>query len=255
MPIRRAYGALQDTFDPNDYRYSKVVAPTKRPDFVDLEVPGEPIWDQGQLGSCWWNALAAEINDVQPDFYPSRLWGYYKSRVRMRTTHEDSGTASRPALHVLTHQGCAPETDWPYAIDNFALAPPHRANADAKGEVIEAYRRLRTKDEMLDCLASGRSFMLGLALCDEFESDQVANDGMVPMPRTGQIIGLHEMQVKGYRMGAQYDGGGLVKLRNSWARDWGDRGYCYFPLAYLREPQLVLDAYVLDHCHPRAVAA
>lgn len=254
MPIRKAYGALADTFDPQDWHYAKVVAPSKRPDFVDLERPGEPEWDQGQLGSCWWNAAAAEINDVQPDFFASRLWGYFKSRVRMRTTHEDSGTASRPALHVLTHQGCPPETEWVYAIERFAEPPPRKVNAHAKLEVIEGYRRLRSVDEMLDCLAAGRSFMLGLALCEEFESDQVANDGMVPMPKTGRIVGYHEMQAKGYRMGAQYDGGALVKVRNWWGLDWGKRSYCYFPLAYFREPQLQLDRYVLDHCHPRLAA-
>ena len=247
MPIRKAYGAKADTFDPLDLHYEKVVAPSQRPDHVDLERKGEPIWDQGQLGSCWWNACAAEINDVQPEFFTSRLWGYYKSRVKMHTTHEDSGTASRPALSVLLHMGAAPETDWPYEIDRFASPPPHKANVDAKAEVIEAYRRLSGLDAMLDCLAAGRTFMLGVLLYDEFESNEVAHSGMVPMPAHGSnIVGGHEIQAKGYDAVKK-----LLKCRNSWAADWGDRGYFYLPFDYVSNAKLTLDAYVLDHCHAR----
>jgi C1A family cysteine protease len=255
MPIRRHYGALPDTYDPNDakYAYARVVAPSKRPDHVDLEVKGEPIWDQGQLGSCWENACAAEINDVQGDFTLSRLWLYYKARVRMRTTHEDSGTASRPALHVLLHQGAAPESDWTYDIDKFAQAPPHKANVDAKQEVIDAYRRLPDLDFMLDCLAAKRTFMLGIYVYDGFESDEAANTGVIPMPKlTDAPIGGHEIQAKGYHWTGDPDTS-LVKFRNSWHDDWGDRGYGYLPFSYLTGD--AMDSYVLDHCHARAAAA
>jgi hypothetical protein len=254
MPIRRTYGALADTFDPNDFSYAKVVAPSKRPDHVDNAPFGSvPIYDQGQLGTCMWWTVRENIEALQPEFHPSVLWGYYKTRVKMRTTHEDSGSSSRATLSVLLHMGCAPEADWAYSDDQvkFTKAPPHKANLDAKKEVIGGYRRLRTLDEILDCLASGRNVMLGFALCDEFESDDVANTGLVPMPKTGNIVGLHEMTGDGYKIDASAPGGGILKVRNHWG-DWGKQGWCFFPFAYWREPKLALDAYVLDDCHARA---
>lgn len=250
MPIRKAYGAQRDTFDPNDYHYARVVAPSKRPDHVDLEIKGERIWDQGQLGSCWENACAAEINDLQGGFMLSRLWLYYKARVRMRTTHEDSGTASRPALSVLLHQGVPQEALWPYSDDPtaFIKPPPRKVNAAAKNEVIEAYRRLNGVDEMLDCLAAGRSFIFGIEVFNEFESYSAANTGKIPMPTKPMPIAAHEVQAKGYHWTGNPDTS-LLKFRNSWASDWGDRGYGYLPLTYAK--QFLLDAYVLDRCHAR----
>lgn len=251
MPIRKAYGALPDEFDPNDFRYQKVVAPSKRPDHVDLAPKGTvPIYDQGSLGSCMWWTVRENIEHQQPDFNPSVLWGYYKTRVKLHTTHEDSGSSSRSTLSVLLHEGCAPEADWPYDVSKFTKQPNRKSYKDAKKEVIGGYTRLRTLDEILDAMAAGNVVMLGYALCEEFEQYDVANTGMVPMPKTG-IIGYHEMTGDGYKIGAQYEGGGILKVRNHWAADFGDEGWVYIPFAYQKEPKLALDAYVLNDCHVR----
>jgi hypothetical protein len=255
MPIRKAYGAVPDTYDPEDekYQYAKVLAPGARPDHVDLEVPGERIWDQGQLGSCWENACAAEISDIQPGFELSRLWLYYKARVQMGhgARLQDSGTASRPALSVLLHQGVPPESEYPYSDDpeTFLKSPPRKVNTDAHKEVIEAYRRIVGLNALWDVLGTKRTCMIGIYVYEGFESDDAANTGKIPLPGlTEAPIGAHEVQAKGLHWTGKPDTS-LIKFRNSWHNDWGDRGYGYLPFTYYKNE--IMDAYVIDGAHPR----
>ena len=65
------------------------------------------------------------------------------------------------------------------------------------------------------------------------------SDGKVPMP-SGEPIGGHAMLNVGYDTGKQ-----VYIVRNSWGTDWGDKGYCYFPFAYIENSQLADDFWVI----------
>ncbi len=66
---------------------------------VDLRDKCPPIYDQGELGSCTANAIAAafefdELNQFNnKDYKPSRLYIYYNERLLEGTTDEDSGAS------------------------------------------------------------------------------------------------------------------------------------------------------------------
>ena len=96
---------------------------------VDLRPQCPPVYDQGQLGSCTANGIAAAIEFDQrkqgnKEFVPSRLFIYYNERVIEGTVSQDSGAQIRDGVKVVAKLGAPPETDWPYNIAKFAQKPP-----------------------------------------------------------------------------------------------------------------------------------
>jgi C1A family cysteine protease len=84
------------------------------------------------------------------------------------------------------------------------------------------------------CLASGYPFVLGFTVYDSFESDAVAKTGVVPMPaRRENVLGGHAVLAVGYD-----DKQSRLRMRNSWGRAWGVKGYFTMPYAYLFDDNL-----------------
>lgn len=237
--LSRRYVCRRDRFDARDYRFSGSVA---LPDSVDQRKSADRILDQGQLGSCVLNARSAMIEDKQPGFWDSRLAGYYWARVLEHSTHEDAGCEPRDALKVLTKYGTAPESDWPYDISKFTHQPPRQTYKDAHTNEGWRYERLVGLDAILAAFAAGHDVLFGFRLYPEFESDEVARTGKVPMPRSGEgEIGGHGMRGRGY---TSRTGSKLIIVQNSWG-EWGDHGYAYFPFDYVADPKLCSDAWIL----------
>src|SRR5262249_34906504 len=84
--------------DPRD-QLSSVSLETLRalPKSVDLRSKCPPVYDQGRIGSCTANAIAAAIqfdrlkNQQSPDFVPSRLFIYYNERYMEHDVSSDAG--------------------------------------------------------------------------------------------------------------------------------------------------------------------
>src|ERR1700730_1515073 len=169
------------------------------PPSVDLRPGCPPPYDQGQLGSCTANAIAASIQferrkqKLSPDFVPSRLFIYYNERVIEGTVESDSGAMIRDGIKSIAHQGDAPETDWPYDIAKFAQKPPAKAYSDASRHKAVLYQRLiQDLNQMKGCLASGSPFVFGFTVYQSFESKEVATTGQAPMPTSSEkSVGGH----------------------------------------------------------------
>jgi len=118
-PISRTiqrYGWTPDLPDQRDFVYA---APTPYqqniPSSVDLSKKCPPVYDQGQLGSCTANAIAAAIEfDQKKKFVPSRLFIYYNERVIEGTVASDAGAQIRDGIKTVANQGVPPEKEWPY---------------------------------------------------------------------------------------------------------------------------------------------
>ena len=137
----KKYGWTPDLPDQRDFLYA---APTpyqqNLPSSVDLSKKCPPVYDQGQLGSCTANAIAAAIEfDQKKRFVPSRLFIYYNERVIEGTVASDSGAQIRDGIKSVATQGVPPETDWPYKIAAFDQKPPAKAYSDAKADLITLY--------------------------------------------------------------------------------------------------------------------
>ncbi len=247
LHIRRPiYGWIPDLPDLRDKFYSQLVlAPETLPLHVDLRPFCSAVEDQGQLGSCTANALAGNLEYLQKqkqtliDF--SRLFIYYNERVIQHTTTEDSGAMLRDGIKTLVKLGVCMESEWPYNVDSFTQKPSETAYQDALNYQITAYYRLITLNEMKHTLATGFPFIFGFSVYESFESEIVAQTGIVPMPaKDERLVGGHAVMAAGYDDSTQQ-----FIIRNSWGDAWGQNGYCLMPYEYLTNTHLASDFWTI----------
>ena len=245
----KRYGWLRDIPDHRDHLYAApVVALTALPPSVDLRNQCPPVYDQGQLGSCTANGIAAALQferkkqKLTPDFIPSRLFIYYNERVIEHTVNSDSGAMIRDGIKSVSKQGDCPETEWPYDITKFTQKPQLSCYQDAlKYKAVQYQKLSQNVNQMKGCIASGYPFVFGFTVYDSFESQQVAQTGVVPMPSLSeQVMGGHCVVAVGYDDAQQ-----RFIVRNSWGTSWGIQGYCTMPYAYLTDSNLASDFWTI----------
>jgi C1A family cysteine protease len=245
----RRYGWLPDLPDQRDHLYA---APPpvlmSMPPMVDLRdrCPKE-IYEQGELGSCTANAIAAafEFDQLKQgivEFMPSRLFIYYNERVMSNTVECDSGAQIRDGIKTVAAQGVCHETSWPYDIARFAQQPPQTCYQEALQNRAVAYKRVaRTLNQLRGVLAEGYPFVFGFQVYESFEGFDISETGTVPMPGPGeQPLGGHAVLAVGYNDATQ-----RFLIRNSWGVDWGDGGHFTLPYAYLTQRGLSSDFWAI----------
>jgi C1A family cysteine protease len=244
------FGWLPDLPDIRDHMYA-APQPTLAalPANADLRPGCPPVYDQGQLGSCTGNAIAGAIEfdrlkqSLTPDFVPSRLFIYYNERVIEHTVSQDSGAMIRDGIKSVATLGVCPEDpNWPYNIAAFAKKPPKAAFTEAAKHKVASYSRLiNTLPQLKGCLASGFPFVFGFSVYESFESQAVAQSGVVPMPQSGEKqLGGHAVLAVGYDDASQ-----RFIVRNSWGTGWGMKGYFTIPYAYLTDSNLADDFWTI----------
>lgn len=250
MPRKIArYGWIPDLPDHRDYLYAAPVESLAAlPTSIDLRSSCPPVYDQGQLGSCTANAIAGadefeQMKQQLPQiFTPSRLFIYYNERVTEGTVNSDSGAMLRDGMKSVGTQGACPEDMWPYDITKFQDQPTQECYQVALQHKAILYQRVvQDLNQMKGCLASGYPFVFGFTVYESFESQQVAQDGHVPMPQPSeQELGGHAVLAVGYDDTNQW-----FIVRNSWGENWGMKGYFTMPYAYLISQGLSSDFWTI----------
>jgi C1A family cysteine protease len=240
------YGWIPDLPDHRDRLYiAPQVVLADLPPRIDLRAQCLPVYDQGALGSCTANAIGAahqfdQLRQAKPDvFMPSRLFIYYNERVIEGTVQDDAGAMIRDGIKSIARQGVASEVLWPYVLSKFATRPPKRCFDAALANQALSYQRLTpVLSQLKACLASGFPFIFGFSVYESFESEAVARSGTVPMPdaQHESQLGGHAVLAVGYDEASQ-----RFIVRNSWGAQWGDKGYCTFPYAYMLDTNLCDD--------------
>ena len=217
------------------------------PPSADLTSSCPPVYDQGQIGSCTANAIAAAIEfdrlkQKLPDLLPSRLFIYYNEREMEGTVGSDSGAQIRDGIKSVAQQGVCPEQEWPYDISKFTQKPPAQAYQDALSDRAVSYQRvIQDLTQLRGCLASGYPFVFGFTVYTSFESPEVAKTGHAPLPAAGEkTIGGHAVMAVGYDDSKQW-----MIVRNSWGPGWGMSGYFTLPYAYLSQASLAADFWTI----------
>lgn len=245
------YGWIPDIPDQRDHLFLGDVMPVQiLPSKVDLSPLCPPVYDQQSLGSCTANAIAGAIEfDLKkqglPDYTPSRLFIYYNERVIENSVNWDSGAMIRDGIKSVNQVGACHEDICPYIISNFTQKPSPAAYADALQHKTLSYKRIynaKSPSLMKLCLANGIPFVMGFTVYESFETQSVANTGMVPMPGPNEkILGGHAVLCTSYD-----DSTRLFKCRNSWGQNWGDHGYFYMNYDYLTNENLATDFWAIQ---------
>ena len=270
MPAREAqttrktarYGWVPDLPDARDHLYSApAIALAALPPSVDLRDQCPEVYDQGKIGSCTANAIAAAFEfDLRKqqlsDFVPSRLFIYYNERAMEGHAAFDSGAQIRDGIKAVATMGVCTEKEWPYddtpaeydggpfpAGAKDGEKPPQQCYTDALVNRVTTYRRVaQVPDQMRGCLAAGYPFVFGFSVYDSFESEDVAKTGVAPMPQPGEkLLGGHAVLAVGYD-----DAGQTFLVRNSWGTGWGQAGYFTLPYAYLTTRGMASDFWTMS---------
>jgi C1A family cysteine protease len=241
----KKYGWKRDLPDHRDLRLTAPGATL--PPLVDLRPQCPPIYDQGELGSCTANAIAAAfefelLKAKLPDFTPSRLFIYWNERNAEGDTSQDNGASLRDGLTSIGKLGVCPEAEWPYDVAQFATRPTSQCFQDALNAKALMYFSLEPYESSLKAnLAAGYPFVLGISVYETFESQAVATTGIVPLPAlTEECLGGHAVCCVGYDDSKQAFIG-----RNSWGSRWGLEGYFYLPYAYVIDKGLGSDFWTI----------
>lgn len=245
--LARNYSWIPDLPDQRDYKFTHISGTQQLPSKVDLHANCPPVYDQGELGSCTANALAAAVDFERnrqklPFIAPSRLFVYYNERVIEGTVEQDSGATLRDGMKTIATQGVCPETMWPYRIDQFVQKPAASCYlAAAQHKAVQYSRLSQDVVSMKSCLAAGFPFTFGFTVYQSFETDAVAKTGKVPMPGiTEKALGGHAVLAVGYSDASQ-----RFLVRNSWGPNWGINGHFTIPYEYLTNPDLTDDLWTV----------
>ncbi|CAE7604354.1 unnamed protein product [Symbiodinium microadriaticum] len=269
LPMRTnmKFGWRPDMPDHRDLHltFGKVDAPSQikkkaegAKEIIDLRPMngGFPIFDQGHLGSCTANALAAAfhftLHKMQvenhkdfADFTPSRLFIYYNERLVEGSVNQDAGAMLRDGIKTMSKVGVCPESIWKYddQHDFFKQQPNDKAYELAqKCKVIGYARVAQDLSQFKMCIKSGYPFVFGFAVLTSFQTAEVARTGKMVMPQaTDQQLGGHAVCAVGYDDFQQ-----CFIVRNSWGEAWGDKGYFYMPYEYICHPALAHDFWAIN---------
>lgn len=242
--IIKRYGWIRDEQDPSipfhDFDIFPRLGDIK---LVDLRYNCPPVYSQGDLGSCTANAMAAayEYDQIKAGeknpFVPSRLFIYWNERKIQGTINEDSGARISIGMKAVNNFGVCPESMWPYHIKDYKKEPNQECYDTAKNHTCIEHKKIKQElFQVKQCLFLGLPFVFGVDLYESF--DNVDASGIVPLPdlTKEKQIGGHAMVCVGFDDQKQ-----LFIVRNSWGPKWGDKGYCYFPYAYLLNKSMASD--------------
>lgn len=237
--MNRQYKLKPDPIDLRDhiFKTASIIHPAQFPPEVDLRPQMSPIVDQGELGSCTANAIVSglreflELKAGKSLTQLSRLYLYWHERAVEGDIDQDGGAIIRDGMKILTDMGVPPETDFPYDITTFTNKPSDQAEKDASAFKITSYHRIFDLNGLKASLVEGYPVVIGMSVFSSFESEDVANHGIVPLPQFGESnLGGHAVLAVGYKTIGREE---YLIVRNSWGTSWGDQGYCYIPSSFV----------------------
>lgn len=246
----KIYGWNKDSYDKRDvihnFSINKFHNIIKR---VDMRDKCPPVYDQGSIRSCTANAIAGAYQyDVfkhfdDDAFIPSRLFIYYNEREMEGTINSDSGASIRDGIKSINQIGTCSEELWAYDISKFTEKPPLECYQMANNHYAIKYRRVQqTLEQLKQCLIGGLPFVFGFDIYECFESKEVNDTGIMPMPTEGEkVLGGHAVMAVGFD-----DDMGYVLIRNSWGVSFGIDGYFWMPYEFITNKDYCSDFWTIQ---------
>lgn len=235
---------------------------------VDLTADFRPIQNQGQQGSCAAFSLTSvfeyvvklntnEMVDLSEAFL------YYNSRKLDQgdafDPTQDTGTTFTSGLKSLSQFGLAEEAYCKYDDNVCYQEPSEEAYKNASiRKLIKALNVDRKVSAIKSALSEGYPVLGSFTLCPSFNP---SSNGLVSMPTKSEIDAIangegdeekhsrHGMVFVGYEDKLQ-----AFLVRNSWGADWGNKGYCYIPYAYVENEYLFSFACIITEIQSLPIA-
>lgn len=215
-----------------------------------------PVYDQLTLGACTGNSISGAIQydlirqGLAP-LTPARLFIYYNERVIEGTVGQDAGAVIRDGIQSINKQGVCDESLWPYDVTQFTVQPsPACYGAALNAKSLQYAAVNQDLESIKQALTQGTPVVIGFTVYESFEDATTAQTGMVVMPgATEEVLGGHAVLIVGANDSEQAFNGipaGCFVIRNSWGSGWGAGGYCFFPFAYLLNPNLASDFWAIS---------
>jgi len=242
-----SYNLQRSKVDLRDFHYTAFFFnhPALLPKVVDLRTLQSPVRDQGNVGFCFSFATTSlreylEIKNKQIFVELSELYLAHKTKQKEGTEFQDNGASIADAMWALHKFGVCPAQLDPYKPANYWVTTTTIEDAAAKKFAIKSYYKVTNLTALKTALAEGYVVVIGIAIYDSFESDEVINTGKVPLPNTQleNCLGGHAILAVGYSDIEQH-----VIIKNSWGASVGDKGYFYIPYTYINDPNLCFDMY------------
>jgi C1A family cysteine protease len=216
------------------------------------------IEDQEELGSCTAQAGVGIMEYFERRAFgkhidASRLFLYKTTRNLMHLTG-DTGAYLRETMKAMVLFGIPPEEYMHYDIAVFDNEPSAFCYSFAQNYQAISYFRLDTpgitREDLLKriklLLSVNVPSMFGFTVYNSYT--QARTTGEIPYPAPGDHkVGGHAVVAVGHddkkKIKNTNPGGeettGAILIRNSWGKDWGDKGYGWLPYKYVLAWQAV----------------
>lgn len=195
---------------------AKLVLPTK----YDLRPYLQEVRDQENQGTCSAQAVSCmkeyqEYKNISLDEYMSPQFIYSK-----RADPTKEGMVPRNTIQILQQFGICRERTYPYGIMKPNTYLVKKAEEEALNFRIQNYAQVDTVEGLKTAIVQNGVCYIAVPVYN-YGTRLWKRDDADP---TSTYKGNHAMAIVGYDDFKQ-----SFIIRNSWGKNWGENGYCYFP--------------------------
>lgn len=216
------------------------------PSSVDLRSDFPEIQSQGTQGACTAFSIVSVIEYflskiLKRKMNLSEAFAYYNARAIRNETNIDGGATFTDIIQSIRDNGVCLEELCPYDQNFYTEKPSDEAYIEAENRKITEAKNVGINvNDVKSALAQGFPVIISARAFGSYLSNR---NGVLRIPTDEELQDTennHAMVICGY-----IDKEGFFVVRNSWGKNFGDKGYCYLPYEYFRKPKAINQAYVV----------